>query len=154
MATYGTFVDNTTLKANELNDFFKVVSSTSASSINISQGVTLSTTQINSRYWIVNKVVFWNFIFAITTSGTASNPFVLNLPVAASSDSFRAVGSARFFDASASDVKLIIPVKASTTTLQFYADDGTSLTDRFGVNPAVTAANGDSVSGTVVYEAA
>jgi len=150
MATFGTFVDGSTLKANELNDFFRVVSSTS---VGVSQGVSLSTSNVISRYWMVNKVVFWNFIFTITSGGTISNPIVLNLPVAASSDSFRTVGSARYFLAGAG-VKVLTAVKASTTTLQFYADNGTSLTNRFGVSPVRTAQNGDNLSGTVVYEAA
>ena len=149
MATYGTFVDGVTLKASELNNFLSRTTYTPVAT----QGVPL-TFSAQSRYYVVNKVVFWNGNFTFSSAGTASNALVFNLPVTASSGSFRAIGFCRFFDDNTTDVKLLTVVKASTTTIQFLSNDGTSLTNRFGVNPAVTIANDDVIAFNIVYEAA
>jgi hypothetical protein len=150
VATYGTFVDNVTLKADEANDFFKTVSST----VTASQGVDLTIGNIVSRYYKVNKIIIWVFNCTIATAGTASNNLIVGLPVTASSGSFRCVGFARYFDSSAGQVYVLTPVKTSTTQIQFYADSGNSLTNRFGISPAVTAASPDSIAGWIMYEAA
>jgi hypothetical protein len=148
MATYGTFVDATTLKASEANDFFR----TQTSSPVAKQVVSLSGSGSN-RFFVVNKTVFWNFVITISSSGTASNAITVDFPVASSSDSFRAIGFGYYFDSS-DNIKLVSVVKASSTTVQFMTDAGTSLTNRLGINPAITAANGDVIVFNCIYEAA
>lgn len=150
MATYGTFADGVTLKASELNTFF---TSTAPATVTATQGSSLTSSAV-SRYFVVNKVVFWNLFCTFTNAGTAANALEVTLPITASSGSFRAVGFGRFYDSSVPDVKLITPIKASTTTLQFLSDNGTSLTNRFGVNPAVTVAIDDTLAFWICYEAA
>lgn len=153
MATYGTFVDATTLKASELNDLFKSSGQLPDASVIAKQSVTLTLTSSNTRYFSVNKTVFWTASMTFSTGGTASNPITVDFPITASSGSFRAIGFGFFFD-STNTVNLVTVVKASTTTVQFLADDGTSLTNRLGVNPAFTVVNGDALSFFCVYEAA
>lgn len=153
MATYGTFVDATTLKASELNDLFKSSGELSAASIVAKQSVALTIGASNVRYFSVNKTVFWTCSVNFNSAGTAANAITVDFPVTASSSSFRAIGFGYFYDAS-DNMKLISVVKASTTTVQFMTDAGTSLTNRLGVNPAITVASGDVLSFFCMYEAA
>lgn len=149
MATFGTFVDGNSLKASEINDWFVISSATTTAT----QGVSLTTSSQTNRLFRINKFVFWNCNLNFASAGTASNAVVVNLPVTAASGSFRAIGFGRAF-VSGPDIKLLTVVKASTTTVQFFSDDGTSLTDRFGVNPAVTISSGASIIFSCMYEAA
>lgn len=153
MATYGTFVDSVPLQAAELNTFLKW----SEWSAVVTQSVTLTVTGGWSRYAVVNKSVFvvGHFVFSTSTSGTASNPIEVNLPLAAVSSSIRAVGGGYYSDGTSNIIRLV-PVLSSTTKLQFLADDGTSLTNRLGVNPAITAGSSpaDALSFNIMYEAA
>ena len=148
MATYGTFVDATTLKASEANDFFRNQTSTAVPKQVVSLGVSGT-----NRFFVVNKTVFWNCLLGVDSPGTASNAITVDFPVAPSSGSFRAIGFGYYFDIS-DNMKLVSVVKASSTTVEFMTDAGTSLTNRLGINPAITAANGDVISFYCIYEAA
>ena len=152
MATYGTFVDGVTLKADEANDFFKKATV----STGITQGVTPGQ-NTSTRYFVVNKlvVVFGRALFS--AGGTPGSVIEMTLPVTASSGSFRVIGSARYEDF-VNDVTYVLRiVKTSTTKAQFLSEGGTSLTDRFGINPAVTIQTGSfgsSLRYQLMYEAA
>lgn len=153
MATFGTFVDATTLKASELNDLFKLTDAGSTLSVKQPGSLGVASNRI-SKYFLVNKTVIWYCGFVPSLDGTAGNAIVVDLPVTASSGSFRAIGSGTFFDASAS-IKMLTVVKASTTTAQFLTNDGTSLTNRLGVNPSVALSGlNDTIGFYAVYEAA
>jgi hypothetical protein len=153
MATYGTFVDGVTLKASEANDFFKKATV----STGITQGVTPGQ-NTSTRYFVVNKlvVVVGRASFS-TPGGTSGSVVEMTLPVTASSGSFRVIGSARYEDFVNDVVYVLRIVKTSTTKAQFLSEGGTSLTDRFGINPAVTIQTGSfgsTLSYHLIYEAA
>jgi hypothetical protein len=154
MATYGTFVDDVSLKASEANDFLSWVNFTPV----LRQSVTVSTftTGRIARYAQVNKLVIVQFYLLITGAGTPNNAIEMNLPVTASSSSIRVVGSAWFLDGSVSDVINCVPVLNSTTTFRFLANAGTSLTSYVGLTgaPSLTLASNDFFQGYLMYEAA
>lgn len=155
MATYGTFVDGVTLKASEANDFFIE----KGASTGITQGVT-PVQNISTRYFVVNKlvVVVGNTFFS--GGGTPGSVIEMTLPVTASSGASRVIGSAKYQDLVNDVIYVLRIVRTSTTKAQFLSEGGTSLTDRFGINPAVTIqAGGVGFSGStftykLIYEAA
>lgn len=152
MATYGTFVDGVTLKAAEANDFFKELTTTTG----VTQGVT-PTQSTSTSYFVVNKLVVVYGRAQFQTAGTASSAIEMTLPVTASSGSFRAIGSGSFFDVITNTNYLLTVVKTSTTKAQFLSEGGTSLTNRFGNNPAVTIPAGSfgaALYYQLMYEAA
>jgi hypothetical protein len=154
MATYGTFVDNVSLKAAEANDFFDWVDFTPV----LKQNVTVSTNTVGrvARYARVNKLIIVNIVASCTSAGTANNAIEINLPVTASSSSMRVVGSGAFQDASPSGFVLSVAVLNSTTTCRFLSDQGTSLTSYVGLTgaPGLTLAGSDVIRFSLMYETA
>jgi hypothetical protein len=154
MATYGTFVDNVSLKAVEVNDFLVWKSFTPV----LKQNVTVQTRTFQrvAEYAQVNKLIVVIFSLRIDSSGTANNSIEINLPVTASSASMRVIGRFTFRDQSATDDILAVPVLNSTTTFRFLANAGTSLTSYVGLTgaPGLTLAIDDSINGYLMYEAA
>lgn len=150
MATYGTFVDGTTLKASELNDFLTSITITPV----ISQPSTLNGTRAG-RYFKVNKFVFYQFYQAFSVSGTANNAIQVDLPVTAATNSVRLIGSGYYYVAS-TDIIPISIIRTSTTKASFLTDLSTSLSTFLGQTggPTLTVASGDAISGCVYYEAA
>jgi hypothetical protein len=154
VATYGTFVNGVSLKADEANDFFTWTT--------FSPVVTQSNTPslggvVIARYAMVNKLVFVNFSATITGTGTSNNSIQFTLPVTASSSSIRVVGSAIFRDFSNSnDFILGIPVLSSTTACRFLSNTSTSMTTYIGLTngPNLVLSPDDSISVRLMYEAA
>lgn len=133
MATYGTFVDDVSLRASEANDFFAKLTNTTGAT----QGVT-PTQSGSTLYFVVNKLVYGFGRRNFQTAGTAGSAIEITLPVTASSGSFRVIGAGQFID-SINDLRYrLAVVKTSTTKAQFLSETGTSLTNRFGNNPGVT----------------
>lgn len=153
MATFGTFVDGTTLKASELNDLFKKTSFVPV----LRQSNTVSTeTNRRGLYFSVNKVVVADVYVSATTGGTPNNAMEIDLPVTAASSSIRVIGHGHFRDSSASDFILVRAVQVSTTRMAFITETSDSLTAYLGTTngPAITLASGDILTITIQYEAA
>jgi len=157
MATFGNFVDNTTLKATELNDLLKP---TSVIPI-LRQSNTLPLVASVNRlglYQVVNKLVFFQMHALVDTggAGTANNRIEVDLPVAAAANSVRVLGDGYIEDDNVEDVLRVAVVRVSTTRVAFLAQASTSLTTFVGQTngPALTLAVGDSVGFSIVYEAA
>lgn len=152
MATYGTFVDGNTLKASEANDFFKKVTV----STGITQGVTPGQST-QTKYFVVNKLVVVVGRAQFSGGGTPGSAIEMTLPVTASSGAFRVIGAATYNNVVGDLQYVLSVVKTSTTKAQFLSDAGTSLTDRFGNNPAVTIQSGSFgsvMTYQLIYEAA
>jgi hypothetical protein len=64
------------------------------------------------------------------------------------------VGSGFFYDDSATDIILLTVLQASTTTVSFRTEDGTSPTAGFGQLPSLALANDDVISFSIVYRIA
>jgi hypothetical protein len=155
MATFGTFVDGVSLKASEINGLF-----TSVQSLPVIRqpGVILASSGVLGRYFIVNKLVFYNFNWRTTAgSGSANNRIELDLPVTAASNSMRVIGQGLYsdFGGSPSTFRVAI-VQVSTTRAAFLSETTTSLTTYVGQTngPGFTIGDNDSLSGTIVYQAA
>lgn len=162
MATFGTFVDDVSLKASELNGFLKptlsvpvlrqsnVILPQPANSVSAPYGV----------YFQVNKLVIYVWRFQSNDSsgtGTGGNAIELDLPVTAASNSVRVIGSGFYVDLGAVPPFFRMSVvQFSTTKARFITGSATSLTSYLGLTngPALTVANGDRFNGMIVYEAA
>jgi hypothetical protein len=153
MATYGTFVDNTTLKASELNDFFPSVSVIPV----VRQPGSLAITAARyGKYFVVNKTVFYVGHMILNGAGTAGQRVEVDLPVAAASSSVRVIGHGYINDFSANRIYRCSVVQFSTTRAAFLSNDATSLTAYFGTSggPNIALASSDVVSINICYEAA
>jgi hypothetical protein len=157
MATFGTFVDGVSLKAAEFNQLLVSVSSTPV--IRQSNLVSTNTSLTQGKYFLVNKLVIYNFrwVSGVSGTGTASNRIELDLPVAAASNSMRVIGSGYYIDQSESPSAFRMAIiQFSTTRAAFLSETTTSLATNIGQTngPAVTIAPTDSFVGTIMYEAA
>jgi hypothetical protein len=152
MATYGTFVNGVSLKAAEVNDFFKWTTFTGV----VKQPGTLGTSSNICRYARVNDLVIATFNFKVLGAGTASNRIEVNLPITASTTSSRSIGFGTIRDDSTSTFYRVVPVLNATGTMAFISSFATSLTTYVGMTngPALTLASNDDIQATIVYEAA
>ena len=152
MATFGTFVDSTTLKATELNGLLDLVLFEPV----VRQSSVIATTSENGYYWQVNKLVCVSYRFSISGTGTAGQPILVELPVTAASNSVRIVGTGIFEDDSAANMRLLRVVQYSTTRAAFLTGEATNITAYFGATngPNTALASGDNLNFTIMYEAA
>jgi len=153
MATYGTFVDNVTLKASELNSFFDVVQVTPV----IRQPSALNVLNAFAFYYRVNKiVVFRGSVFINTGSGTSGQRVEVDLPIAAASNSMKVIGNGFFHDDSVDNYVRLAAVQFSTTRIAFLTNDANSSTAYLGTTGGPnTALTGNDLFGFIVcYEAA
>lgn len=153
MATYGTFVDDTTLKASELNDFFN--STTFTPVVRQSSSLTLSSASYG-RYFRVNQLIFCIVHALPTSSGTAGQRIEIDLPVAAASSSVRVLGAGYFNNESGNDIYPLAVVQYSTARVAFISEIATTLTQYLGTSggPNTGLASGDAIGFNIVYEAA
>jgi hypothetical protein len=153
VATYGTFVDNTTLKASELNNFF--VSTTFTPVLRQSSSLPIQSNHYGV-YFQVNKLVFCIIHALPTASGTPGQRIEFDLPVTAASSSVRVIGRGYFNDDSASRVYRLAVVQYSTTRAAFISEDANSLTAYLGTTggPNTALANADAIGLNICYEAA
>jgi len=154
VATYGTFVDNVTLKASEANDFF--VWSQGSATNPVKQSNTPAQGSYVRGYAQVNKMVCWYIWWQSAGSGTSNNAITIDLPVAAAANSVRVIGAGYVFDSSSSDVFRVVAVRTSTTQISLLSEGSTSLTTFLGQTdgPSFLIATGDVIGLTVFYEAA
>jgi hypothetical protein len=158
MATFGTFVDNVSLKATELNGLLNAVS---FDSVIRQPGVINPRSGSDGPYgrvFRVNKLVIYHFRFRPSSSGSSNNRIELDLPVTAASNSMRVIGTASYIDVSAGGANFfrVAVVQYSTTRAAFLSETTTSLTTYVGQTngPNFIVADGDIISGTLMYEAA
>lgn len=118
----------------------------------ISQGAStnIAKTTLYSK-WVrgIDRTITWNFSFQLTASGTSGSGVVLTVPVLA--EALEGIGgSGLILDASTSVWYNAQLVGVSTSSLYFIGDWG----GPWGAQPALAAASGDVLRGTVTYEAA
>jgi hypothetical protein len=146
----GTFSAGDILTAADLNAIGAWTTYTPA----VVQSTAVTSTVNYASYMLINKLAVVNVDLTCTTSGTGSNLITVSLPVTASTSNARIVGSGIVFDASGTDVILTSVVQNTTTTVRFATDATTSSTSGLGANPALTLANSDVISFSIVYETA
>jgi hypothetical protein len=153
MATFGTFVDNVSLKASELNDCFKL---TSFSPVVRQSVVVDQTNNSKGSYFQVNKIVICSIRCPFQSSGTLNSRIELDLPVTAASSSVRVIGGGRIRDVTLNDFLLLRAVQISTTRVAFLSDTTNSLSTYLGQTdgPNMQLENGDNLIIYLMYEAA
>jgi hypothetical protein len=121
----------------------------------ISQGATLTKTIGYAKYTRINKLVIVHVMCTITSAGTAGSVYVCTLPItAANADApyFGCNGSATFYDASAAQPYVWGVHLGASSQINFV---GITAGGNYAGNvPNVTAANGDTLSFIISYEAA
>jgi hypothetical protein len=117
----------------------------------IEQSVGLTYSAAYTKYARIQNLVIVSFSCQITSAGTAGAGITVSVPFAAAG-SFRPAQSSQFYDASAATTYINVTYMATSTKLGFI--NSASGGGAFGAAPAVTAANGDYIFGTVIYEAA
>lgn len=115
----------------------------------LTQSGALTKTVTYAKYQRIGRTIHLMVNLTITSAGTAGNAIVIGLPVAAASSS-GVLGSFRYLDAGTT-VYAGICFGVSTTTMELAS---TNNANPFGVSPAVTAANNDTIQVAVTYEAA
>lgn len=114
----------------------------------LTQGGSVTITAVG-RYVQIGKLVLGTINISLSGSGTGGNAIVLGgLPVTPRSNN-GGVCMAFYFDTSASTYYALMGALGNTTSVTFYPGAG-----GFGVSPAVTAASGDGLQVTFLYEAA
>ena len=120
----------------------------------ISQPTPLPFTTHASRWTSVARVITWTFRFTMTTdAGTNNTPIVVTLPFAAATPAPQVIGSGLISDLSFGTIGNRVGVWRLTapTTMSLLASANL---DYVGVTPAQQLMTGDTIEGTVTYEAA
>ena len=120
----------------------------------ITQSGSVSATNTRSRYTQVGKTVHASFDLSVTGSGSSSNAVTLTVPVTAAA-SAPYVGTAAVFDTSSGNIYPCLVRLSSTTALRFTPSSSASGSNDLGVAVFTDAlASGDTIRGTITYEAA
>ena len=115
----------------------------------LTQGVTVTKTVVQARYFQFQKFVQGQILMNVTSAGTAATAVAVGLPISArATNSMVAFGY--IYDASANIIYNISGVATTGVTMQFYYQTGNT----FGVSPAVTLATSDQIAINFSYEIA
>ena len=115
----------------------------------LTQGVTVTKTVVQARYFQFQKFVQGQILLNCTSAGTAASVVAVGLPIAArATNSMTAFGY--IYDASTNVMYNLTGFTSTGTTLQFFYQTGFN----FGVSPAITLANTDQISLNFSYEIA
>jgi hypothetical protein len=115
----------------------------------LTQGVTVTKTVVQARYFQFQKFVTGQILMNCTSAGTAGSVVAVGLPISArATNSMTAFGY--IYDANTNVMYNVTGYSATGTTLNFFYQTGNA----FGVSPAVTLANTDQISLNFSYEIA
>ena len=121
----------------------------------LTQSGAVAKTTDYARYVQFGKTVIGSVKLTASAAGTAANPVLVGLPVAARAGVGATVlGSAFFYDASTSVMYVLSAAYKSTTSVSFYHDTGGGSDFGRSGATAITIASGDTVSMLFHYEAA
>jgi hypothetical protein len=153
MATFGTFVDDVSLKASELNTLGAVTTFTPTffQSAAISSAATT-----NAYYFVFNKMVFCNVRFTASSAGSSGQRIEFGLPVTAASSSVRVIGTGSWNNAAPGIFRRLSVVQYSTTRAGFLTAAANSLTAYFGTSggPDTAISSNNIFFFSIMYEAA
>ena len=113
----------------------------------LTQGVTVTKTVVQARYFQFQKFVQGQILMNVTSAGTAASVVAVGLPISArATNSMVAFGY--IYDASTNIMYNLTGYAASGTTMNFFYQTGNA----FGVSPAVTLASSDQIAINFSYE--
>jgi hypothetical protein len=149
-----TFVDGDVLTASDINTYLMGEGGAWTSHTpQIDQGasVNISKTVNYCKYARHGRMITWTFHMSIVSSGSAGLPVTVTLPVTASS-SFAVWGSGFVYDAST--LTIYNATVGGTSSTASFVVDGAGSGSSWGLFPNLALANGDTIAGSVTYEAA
>jgi hypothetical protein len=120
----------------------------------LAQNGTRTATVNYAQYMLLNKMCVVNVDLTCTQAGSAGSQITVTYPFTAAGNTLISVGSGFFYDDSATDIILLTVLQASTTTVSFRTEDGTSPGAGFGQLPSLALANDDVISFSIVYRVA
>lgn len=112
----------------------------------VQQSSTVTTTVNYAKYCLINKLCFVNADIGLTSAGTAGQIITVTIPLAGATVA-RIYGSGFFYDASATSTILLTSTRLLDGYVSFFSSSGT-----LGSTHAITIANGDNISFSVMYE--
>lgn len=120
----------------------------------LTQSGAVTKTVTYARYQRIGRMVTAEFLLSITGTGTAANAVSIGLPFTAAQAANMAAGSGYIFDTSAGVTFGGIAMLATTSTVVLQPTSADAA-GALGVSVfAAALASGDSVSGSITYEAA
>lgn len=118
------------------------------------QSVTVSKTVTYSRYVKLGRTVIFEFYLVATSSGTATHPVTVSLPVTAAQSALP-VGMFYWYSTVGTDLNYVNPAYlASTTTMGGIIHGATTVFGNTQAGWPDQVVSGDSLLGFIIYEAA
>lgn len=115
------------------------------------QGAGVAITANSTRYNIDGKRITVHYSFIINGAGTATAAMSVTLPAAAlNASALLGCGTIFYQDSAPATLYVLQPASTLTTAFTMLSIPGGT----FGNNAAVTAAAGDIINGTLIYEGA
>lgn len=153
MATFGTFVDNVSLKASEMNG---LGARTAFTPTCFQPSAISASLTIFGSYFVFNKMVFCLIYFPASSAGTSGQRIEFGLPVTAESSSVRVIGEGVFVSGAPGTARRLSVVQYSTTRAALLTAEANSLTAYFGTSggPNTAIASGNFFTLSMRYEAA
>jgi hypothetical protein len=120
----------------------------------LTQSANVTFTTNESKYKLIdNNTVVYAFHLTCTSAGTAANTITLTLPLNASwSRTYSSIGDAVILKTIGASIYTcsVALNTASPGKIAFFSGSGTNA-NYVGINPAITLASDDEISGTVTY---
>ena len=148
-----TFVDGDVLSASDLNTYCSGEGGAWTSyTPTVTQSGAVTCTVNYSKYARYGRTIHWTFWLTMTGAGTGSNAVTVSLPVTAASANGGA-GVAAIYDSSASTPYVCsAQTNGAATAIAFVGD--ASGAGNWGSTPNTALATGDTIRGSITYEAA
>ena len=138
---------NTNVRDNS-NEFASFFAAWTSYTPTIKQGVTLTKTTTYAKYVQIGKIVWGNVRLDITSAGTAGQQIRVELPIAIANTGGLCSASGRYWNGS----QVYVLAGAGASEGRFINFDSQGGASGFGINPAVTAANGHFLDIMFHYE--
>lgn len=151
-----TFVDGDVLTASDLNTYCSGEGGAWTSyTPQVDQGAStnIAKTVTYGKYARYGRMITFTFYLAITASGTGGSKVTVTLPVTAAGTQ-GVIGAGIILDGSVGSADTGSWRGASTTTVQFESSVASVAPQGWGANPSIALANGDTLIGSITYEAA
>jgi len=150
-----TFADGDVLTASDINTYLMGEGGAWTSyTPQIDQGAStdIAKTVTYSKYARHGRMITWNFTLDLTAAGTAGAAVSITLPATAASTQ-GVVGVGWVYDAAPSTLSYVCSIIGQSTSIAYFLSDGVAGSG-WGAAPNLALASGDSLRGSITYEAA
>lgn len=118
------------------------------------QGVTVTKTVNHATYMRIGRLVAVSMYLTCTSAGTANNAVTIGIPVTSARSGDPCGGAGWLYDASAVTFYSGVPLLATTTTANIYANAVTAAMGQTGGSFTAALASSDQIRCNFIYEAA